>query len=563
MVLSAGLLFACGTDNEGGSSANTGGRSSSGGSAGAGTKTGGASATETGGAPEAGGGSGGTGGDNADAAAGNCTSNDDCIAQLGDTTPAGCATAKCSATTGQCVFAAADADGDGYKAAKCQAAGAAVETGDDCDDTDSATYPGAWDGPQVDGEHENQCNESDNDCNGTVDDGTHAGATCVCDPATDIDVPCDEKPDGTAIEWPDGKVQGSCHRGKKTCIDGSWGKCEGAVLPADKDSCEPGDDSTCDGKKNVGCTCKNGEMRNCGIDVGSCKHGTQTCTNGEWSTSCVGEIAAKPQDTCDATNDDNCNGQVHDNPACKCVNGETKTCAEVFGSKGACAGGKVACVGGTWPSACPVQPSKELCNKDGVDEDCDGNDKNSCSCLNGDTQIGCGACNNGYRTCSNGTYDNSGCSGGTSPLTYYRDADNDKYCDRASSISSCATTAPTGYLAASCPADCRDSNGAIPSPTNRCNEYYLGATSTHACSTFGGGCGVSNEWQIDSGEAPGACPAGFHPKCSARWISGNSGTQCWLAGEDYSGTNWSCRLHPSSAGFDGVSCAIDIECYPN
>ncbi len=52
--------------------------------------------------------------------------------------------------------------------------------------------------------------------------------------------------------------------------------------------------------------CTNGETRECGLDIGICKKGTQTCNNNLWGT-CTGEI--KPvQEICDDLLDNNCNG---------------------------------------------------------------------------------------------------------------------------------------------------------------------------------------------------------------------------------------------------------------
>lgn len=555
------LAAACGTDTPGteltDTVAGSGGRSSvTGGKAGRGGTPGGGGSQPKPSEPTAGAAPGG-----APPAIG-CNSNADCEKQLGKTTPADCAVAKCSVTTGECVFAAVDSDGDGYRTADCSADTVELEAGDDCDDANPQTFPGAWDGPKLKDKREDRCDQQDNDCNGKPDDATEAGATCVCDPVTDIDVPCDELADGTAIKWPSGTAKGSCKQGKKTCFDGAWGKCEGAMLPKEKDGCVPGNDDTCDGMANVGCACKGGQTRNCGTDTGSCQHGTQTCgDDGNWGAACVGEIAPKTGDTCDDKNDDNCNDKP--NEGCSCINGMVRTCAEVYGSQGACASGKVTCVGGKWPSSCPVQAAKELCDSNGVDEDCNGNPFNGCECTNGQTQANsCGACGDGYKICSGGTYANSGCYGGTSKATFYRDSDGDGYCNRGDAKSECSK--PNGYLSSSCSSDCRDGNGYIPGQNSHCDNFYLGSSNNHSCATFGAGCGKNNEWQISwDSESPGACPAGFHPKCSARWVSGNAGTQCWLASEDYYANTWSCRLHPSSAGFDGVTCALDVQCWPD
>ncbi|MEK6907088.1 MAG: putative metal-binding motif-containing protein, partial [Nanoarchaeota archaeon] len=64
----------------------------------------------------------------------------------------------------------------------------------------------------------------------------------------------------------------------------------------------------------AGLTCTSGEARECGLNVGICKKGTQTCTNDVWGE-CVGEVK-EGQEICDDTLDNDCNGltDCSDNP---------------------------------------------------------------------------------------------------------------------------------------------------------------------------------------------------------------------------------------------------------
>ena len=48
-----------------------------------------------------------------------------------------------------------------------------VDNSEDCDDNDSGTYPGATE----------QCDEADNDCNGSIDDNPVDGSTWYHDAA--------------------------------------------------------------------------------------------------------------------------------------------------------------------------------------------------------------------------------------------------------------------------------------------------------------------------------------------------------------------------------------------
>lgn len=75
-------------------------------------------------------------------------------------------------------------------------------------------------------------------------------------------------------------AQGACTPGERICgSDGTWDECLGAVGPAEADTCEPGDDSNCNGTINEGCACQVGERRSCADTCGE-----QICEDGgTWS----------------------------------------------------------------------------------------------------------------------------------------------------------------------------------------------------------------------------------------------------------------------------------------
>ena len=84
-------------------------------------------------------------------------------------------------------------------------------------------------------------------------------------------------------------------------------------------------------------------------------------------TACQGAVEASAE-VCDADGvDEDCNGVAND--GCACVAGETKTCGT---DVGACVPGKSACVDGAFSTECmnSTKPSQEVCNS--VDDDCDG-----------------------------------------------------------------------------------------------------------------------------------------------------------------------------------------------
>ncbi len=128
-----------------------------------------------------------------------------------------------------------------------------------------------------------------------------------------------------------GAPLGECKLGSQSCVGSSeapsWGPCNGSVTPA-PEVCNGTVDANCNGK--TGCndpTCTNtplcsgcsteGATRPCydgpsGTEnVGICKDGTQTCTNGMWGQ-CTGEVLPapwQPSFCCDAV-DHECNGVI-------------------------------------------------------------------------------------------------------------------------------------------------------------------------------------------------------------------------------------------------------------
>lgn len=111
-----------------------------------------------------------------------------------------------------------DEDGDGFS----------VEDGD-CDDTDSAIYPGA----------EELCNGLDDDCDGVVDEEP-------TDPLLSLSQSCYSGPAGT-------EGVGSCQAGVQSCSGGTFGNCEGEVIPT-AEVCD-GIDNNCDGEVDDGGVC--------------------------------------------------------------------------------------------------------------------------------------------------------------------------------------------------------------------------------------------------------------------------------------------------------------------
>ena len=145
------------------------------------------------------------------------------------------------------------------------------------------------------------------------------GCNCMTASATRACYPATANPKTRGV--------GACTDGQQTCMMENeflpWGPCTGAITPS-AENCNDNVDHDCNGK--TGCddpscatnpvcntACNNGDTRACydgppGTEgVGTCKPGTQTCVNGAWTTSCVGEVLPT-QEVCNDFQDHNCNG---------------------------------------------------------------------------------------------------------------------------------------------------------------------------------------------------------------------------------------------------------------
>jgi hypothetical protein len=59
-------------------------------------------------------------------------------------------------------------------------------------------------------------------------------------------------------------------------------------------------------------TCKEGDRRVCGSDIGICESGRATCKEGNW-TGCEGSKGPEPKEICYNNLDDDCNGETDEN----------------------------------------------------------------------------------------------------------------------------------------------------------------------------------------------------------------------------------------------------------
>ena len=232
------------------------------------------------------------------------------------------------------------------------------------------------------------------------------GASPELETCDGLDNDCDMQIDESLQQACGSSMQGICRMGEQVCSAGAWGDCVGAVEPMDEVCDAESQDENCNGAVNEGCACASGDVRPCGQMGGACQMGQQTCTDGAWSEECVGEV--KPtKEVCDGRDDEDCDGQPDTNDSdCECVDGMSEAC---IAGMGICADGMRSCSGGKWGLCKGPAPSREVCDGEPIDEDCDGSPNNGCDCTNGMTQmcpggVDVGACKSGMQTCSNGKW---------------------------------------------------------------------------------------------------------------------------------------------------------------
>jgi hypothetical protein len=251
------------------------------------------------------------------------------------------------------------------------------------------------------------CNGVDDDCNGKADEGTDS----ICYPEGQVG--CTLSADKTSAV-----CLGLCGLGQRRCRGGKLEDCSGAIVPAAETCTANGNiaaDENCDGAIDEGCVCTGSQTSSCYTGPngtsgkGTCKAGTQTCSNGAFGA-CTGSVVPEPE-TCNNQGADNdCNEIVDDIPNLGAV------CID-DSKKGICRAGTLQCqAGSAAPKCVTITPlPAELCN--GLDDNCDGFADET---FMFDTDpMHCGSCTKACGTgeaccggqCTNPIVDNNNCGG--------------------------------------------------------------------------------------------------------------------------------------------------------
>ena len=297
----------------------------------------------------------------------------------------------------------------------------------DCDDGNALVNPAIVEG----------CNGVDDDCDGAADEEV-TGQPCPLD-------------------------RGVCVGARTRCEAGAFTACDGATygetFEARETLCD-GLDNDCDGVADRDCPCTNGESRECGGGQGACRPGTQTCEVNMWGP-CLGEVP--PQlEVCNGADDD-CDGAVdNDLPRPPCPR-----------QLGVCAGARSTCGANGAEVMCGAVEYGEVWREvegagdcDGLDNDCDGDTDEGCTCLDGAEQacgLDQGVCQPGTQLCAEGQWGE--CRGSVNAASETCDG-RDEDCDGRSDESLEQAAPP-------CPLQAGVCAGAVPA--------CLGAAGWQAC----------------------------------------------------------------------------------
>jgi hypothetical protein len=336
-----------------------------------------------------------------------------------------------------------------------------------------------------------RCNDLDDDCDGTTDEGTGRGDAC----------------------W---SGVGACRvEGRFVCAADGGLRCEVAPVLPSPERCN-GLDDDCDGETDedfdVGTPCASGE--------GACtRAGTLRCTP-DGGAACDALAGAPGPELCNGVDDD-CNGRVDDDTP------EVGTACQ-SGALGACGPGARVCRDGVTVCESLLGPEPEVCN--GVDDDCDGTPDDvagGCACLPG-AERACyggpvgtgdvGRCRSGRQACTADGRGWGACVGEALPVDELCNGLDDDCDGRVDDVADAGLECSAGLGACS-------RNGVFvcdPASGRLVCSAVPGAPAAEACNQVDDDCdGVADEGPIPG--TGGACATGLSGVCSAGTLTCSGG----------------------------------------
>lgn len=318
-----------------------------------------------------------------------------------------------------------------------------------------------------------------------------------------------------------------CHPGTHTCEGGHWGECTGSRTP-EEEVCN-GEDDDCDGTSDEGL---NADLPSnaCPIEgvEGVCHDGTKICISGE---SKCGQFNYPQTDICDGLDND-CDGMTDEDTDVGCYLGDSG-CGQAmnggFICEGKCQPGAIKCRNGSYDETMcegQVTPEEEVCTPNGtdmLDENCDGQVDEGCSCNEGTP------CYTGSPV---STQAHAPCKAGT------------QHCDTPTSGMCMNEVTPVAETCANLGVD-DDCDGKVD------NIPTIG-TSCTAQSTGVGACKTGARWQCKNGDRVCVDALPSAERCDGQ-----------LADEDCDGkSDEGIRLDDSedNCGACGVTCGAGLNC---